>query len=195
MKLVTTRESASGRRVPRRLIAPFAAIVVAAVVLHGCDTLLDDGETIVLQPKEVTFRFEFSGDDLTAGQPVTVQSTQSIDLTSELQKDGYGKDEVVSAQVSSIQLRRVNPISFSLSSLSDFSLTIVGSSSGSTRIGSLATLPSGNSASLNLGTRAVESFVRQPSFRAVAEFTPGQLPAGDYVLTATVELRIEIEAL
>lgn len=171
------------------------AAVLAALVFYGCDTLLDDSETISLPPKSVTFRFEFSGEDVTAGQQVSVESINSVDMTAALDGDGYEKNEVVSAVVSSAVLRRVNPISFSLSSLSDFSLGLRGSTSGSTSVASLGTLPNGNSATLNLGTREVQSFVRQSSFSAVAQFTPGQLPDGDYVLTVTLELRIGVEDL
>ena len=179
------------RRTWRWWVAP--AVLLAAAVLYGCDTLTE-GETIALQPKEVTFRFEFNENQFTPGQPVTINARDAVDLGPELEDDGYGKDEVVSARITAAELRRVNP-QFSLSMLSDFSLRLV-SAGSETTVASQSSFSDGSTSSLQLGpTRDVENFVRQTSFSAEAQFTPGNLPDGDYVLTVTLELRIEVEGL
>jgi hypothetical protein len=179
----------------RRRIGLALAVAVSALVFYGCDTLTEGGETLVLQPKEVTFRFEFSGDDLSAGETVTVNSANVADLANALLADGYNKDEVVSAQVSSAEIRRVST-NFSLNELSDFSIELRASGLGAATVASGGSLPDQISASLDVGpTRDVESFVRQPSFSAVAEFDQSGLGAGDYVVSVTLEIRIEVESL
>ena len=168
----------------------------AALVFYGCDTLTETGETVVLEPPpEVTFRFEFSSDDLTPGETAIVSSVNSIDLTQELDAFGYEKDEVVFAQVSQASLSRLQPSGFRLSSIGGFSVRLVAGSSSAT-VASQGTLPNATSVELGLGpTTNVQTYVRQPSFSAVAEFVPSNLPADDYILTVTLELRIEIEDL
>ncbi|HEX7071647.1 MAG TPA: hypothetical protein VF190_12615 [Rhodothermales bacterium] len=179
----------------RRRIGLALAVASSALVFYGCDTLSEGGETLVLQPKEVTFRFEFSGDDLSAGQTVTVNSVNVADLADELLDDGYEKNEVVGAQVSSAEIRRVST-NYSLNELSDVSIELRATGLSAATVASASSLPNQTTASLNVGpTRDVESFVRQPSFSAVAEFSQSGLGPGDYVLSVTLELRIEVESL
>lgn len=169
---------------------------VAAAILQGCDTLVEGDETLILQPKNVTFRFEFSSDDLTPGTPIVVQAVQGADLGSALQADGYTKNDVVAARVTAVQLRRVNPLSFNLGALDGVVLRIQSQGLSSVGIGSLPNPPSTNNASMNLGpTRNVEQYVRQASFNGSLEFVPTALPADDYVLEAVVEITIEVEGV
>lgn len=174
-------------------IWPFGVFVAAAIFLYGCDTLLEDDETLILQPKNVTFRFEFSSDDLTPGQSIVIPSVQAADLGSALQADGYAKSDVVSARVTAVQLRRVNPLQFNLGSIDGVVLRVQSQGVSAVGIGSLADPPSSNNAPMNLGpTRNVEQFVRQTNFSATLEFVPTVLPADDYVLETVVELTIEV---
>lgn len=171
-------------------------VFAAALLLYGCDALVEGDDTLILQPKTVTFRFEFSSDDLTPGEAITVSAVQSADLGAALQGDGYTKDDVVSAQITEIQLRRVNPLQFNLGGIDNVVLRLQSQGVSSVSVGSIGDPPSSNSANMQVGpTRNVAQFVRQSSFTATLEFVPTGLPADDYVLETRVELSIEVEGV
>lgn len=191
-------KSACLMRGPRRLKPGLLALslLVSGGLFYGCDALLETPDTIVLQPKEATFRFEFDAGSVTTGNPVTLQSVGSFDFSGALSADGYTKGEVVAANISSVALRRTSPspLNFRLSGLSDVRVQLRATDVASIVVASRENLPEDTSASLSIVNRSVETFVRAPSFRAVIEFVPLQLdPSERYFLEVVLDVRIEVQ--
>ena len=173
-----------------------AALVVAALfALSGCDIATDPG-IFTLQEKRVTFRFEFASDGRTAGQEIEVQSTSSADLAAALLADGYTKGEVVGVTLLGVELSRVQPIGVNLSTLSNVSVSLTASGVSRSTIATAASLPNADDALLQVTNERVTGFITAPSFSSVLKVVPTSLkPNSDYVLTATLRLRVEVEGV
>lgn len=168
------------------------AAAVGLLIFSGCDTLEEGGLT--LQEKEKTFRFEFSSSQLTAGSPTDIASRNQVDLTEELRSDGFTTAEVVSAQVSSAEMERVQPIGVSLSFLSQSTLRLT-AGERTAEVASGSSFGSGSRANLTVQSgQDVTRFITAPVFRASLRVVPDQVPDNeDFVLTVTVRFRITVE--
>lgn len=88
------------------------ALLALMLVLTGCDDTSED-ETVIIgsdaDPVEVEFRFDsFSANDVTGESTITLTSTNSDDLGSQIQAfAGASRGDVVSAEVQSVRLERL----------------------------------------------------------------------------------------
>ncbi|MFO8233606.1 MAG: hypothetical protein R6U20_13225, partial [Longimonas sp.] len=88
-------------------------LLVVALLLVGCDDTGTEGDTIIIgsdaDPVEFEFEFEpFSADDVSSEGTITLTSTNTDDLGSQIQEfAGASRSEVVSAEVRLVQLERL----------------------------------------------------------------------------------------
>ena len=179
-------------RLHPRLSVYWAAAVL--LVLSGCDVIADN-PSIALS-HSATFRFEFSSDGRSAGEPFEVRSTSSVNLADDLLADGFTKGEVLSASVTSVEISRTQPIGVHLSTLGDVSLGLTATGVARTTIARSASLPDSDDGQLAVQNASITAFVTAPSFSGVLTIDPASLRANsNYVLTTTVRLRVEVEGV
>lgn len=173
-----------------------AVVVLAAVavIVGSCDAV-STPEPIELQPKTVSFRFEFDSQGVSPGATTQAPSQASVDLGPEILSDGFDKGEVLSATVSSVELERVNPTNVNLNFLQEAQLAFTASGVSTQTVSQSSSLPDSRAASLPVGNGNVTAFVVAPSFRAELTVVPQTVPDGGWVLRANVTVRIEVEGV
>lgn len=179
-------------RISRTLVL---GLVAMALVLASCD-VVNPTEAIVLQEKQVTFRFEINPAGVSPGESIQVTSEESADLGPVLEADFYTKSDVLTATVTRVELERINPTSIDLSILEEAVLAVTTSSLSAKNIGSATSLPASRTASLAVSSSPdVTSYVKAPSFRGALTIVPRTVPSGSFVLRTTVSFRIEVEGV
>lgn len=88
---------------------PLGMLLVVALLLVGCDDTTTDIIGSDADPVEVEFEFEpFSADDVSSEGTITLTSTNTDDLGSQIQAfAGASRSDVVSAEVRLVQLERL----------------------------------------------------------------------------------------
>ena len=164
-------------------------------MLYGCDSLVDGGETVFLQPKSVTFRFEFPSESVSPNTEASVPSAASVDLGPLVAQDGYTKSNVISVQIESAELRRRQPPNVNLNFIRDVEVFLQGPGGGAVSVATLGSPPAATSGNLQVtGGRDVATQVTGQNFSARLDFVPTNvLPDEDYELEVTLRLRIEVE--
>lgn len=185
------RKSATGRTAWGLLAGILAVLLLAS----GCDTL-DTGSTpITLPPKEVTFRFELSADDLAAGQTATIPSLTTQDITELLRQDGFTKAEIISAGVRQATLRRVQPLNVDLGFLQEVALQVTAEGLPAVTVAA-ATNPSGNRVELTADAdQEIGAYLARPAFGTALRLTPEQVPDEQFVFEVTLTLRVQVEGV
>lgn len=172
-----------------------AVLLYVGVASSGCDTLAPR-EPIVLPEKRVTFRFEFNSAGRSVGEPLEVVSNASADLADDLAREGFTKAEIISATVLSVELVRILPVGVNVSFLSEAGLALRSTGVARRTIARSTALPNDHRATIPVVDAGVTSYVTRPSFEAVLTGIPASLrPNEQYVLEATVRLRIEVEGV
>ncbi len=179
---------------PIRRTGVLVLLAAASLFVVACDTV-SAPEPIELQPKTVSFRFEFDSDGVSPGEETQALSQASVDLGPELLSDGFNKGEVLAATVSSVELERVNPTTVNLDFLDEATLAFTASNVSTQTIAQSSSLPNSRTGSLSIGNQTVTAFVVAPEFRATLTVVPGTLPDAGWVLRANVTLQIEVEGV
>lgn len=189
------REATTTNALQKRSILWILGVAGAALVLYGCDTLVDGGETIFLQPKQVTFRFTVASEQLTPNSAVTLPAVAAVDLGTLVSQDGYTKADVVSVRIENAVLRRRQPLAVNLGFLRNVDVSLHAQAGSPVSVATLASPPADNMASLQVVSgRDVAAQVTGQSFSARLQFVPiTVLPNEDYELEVTLDLRIEVE--
>jgi len=176
---------------PRGVVVLLATV---AIVIASCDAVTDPG-AITLQSKTVSFRFEFTADDVSSGDLIDVQSEGSVDLGPELLNDGFTKGEVLSATVTSVELERISPTNVNLNFLEQASIDFSASGVSARTVAASTSLPDSRTANLSVSSGDVTAYVVAPSFQAVMRVVPETVPPAGWVLRANVTLRIDVEGV
>lgn len=177
-----------------QLVCAVALVLMVAISTSSCDAIIEPRPVDL--SATTSFRFEFSTQGVTPGQTLQVQSEESANLQSELDRFGYTKAEVISATVTSVELERINPTSIDLSVLDEALLAFSASDVSTKNVASSESLPGSRTANLQVGTSSdVTSFVTAPSFRGSLTVVPNTVPQGGFVLRATVTFRIQAEGV
>jgi hypothetical protein len=185
------RRKRTYRPCPRGLVGLLAAVMI---LMASCDAVTAP-EPITLQSKTVSFRFEFTGDGVSPGDLVDMQSEGSIDLGPELLDDGFTKGEVLSATVTSVELERISPTNVNLNFLEEASIGFSASGISARTVAASTSLPDSRTANLSVSSGDVTAYVVAPSFQAVMSVVPETVPAAGWVLRANVTLRIDVEGV
>jgi hypothetical protein len=90
----------------------------------------------------------------------------------------------------------VQPIGVNLSDFDEASLSLLASGAAARTVASSSSLPASDDANLQVVSSVATSFVTAPNFSGELTVVPTSLrESADYVLTATVRLRIEVEGV
>ena len=164
-------------------------IVSLAVLLTACDTLTEP-EPVVLDAA-TTFEFRFTVSGSGAVGPVT--SEEAADIGSQL--EGFAKGEILAAEVTSVEIRRIQPVGQTLADLlTGAEVQVTTSGTDAATIATATSFPAQTRASLPPQAGVdVGRFLRASQFRA--RFVPQGLPSGEYVFETSLEFRIEVEGL
>lgn len=177
--------STSGRR--RLGVALFGCLLVLA----ACDTVAP--EPITLPVRDVTFEFAFRSDTLGGGE-IVVASANRANLAGQL--EGFSKEEILAAEVVSVELERIEPPLTNLDALltsAALELTVDG---GAPRtVGTASSLPADFEADLTPSGGDVGAVLRAPSFGARLRLVPRTLPDDRFEFQVRVALRIEVEGV
>lgn len=175
--------------------------LLLAIALVGCDS--GGADTIVLQPKEVTFEFPtFDQNDVDNGE-VRLNATAGDYLANALRADGFSKDEVVSAEVSRVELARRSLGSaqhVEAAKVFDFlvnaELHLTGSGGPITIANKSSFDPSQARTEMNLVNREVTPLVTSSSpFGARLDFTVSDVGSESFRVAVVVTFRIEVEGV
>ena len=175
-------------------IALLFGLLVAPLVLTSCD-LASAGNTLILNadsavPPVVRHRFEYTQDDAAESGEVEVLSMiESDDLGEILTTNGVNRNQVVSARVDSVRVRRVSAPALTAADL------YLGVDASGPRIAQVQ-FSSGSMSEVDRTTRTVTGAVKGGEDTVFARFDvddPGNIPPGGSVVRATVYYRIEAE--
>lgn len=177
-----------------RILAVF--FVAAALFIAGCDSAVDD--TIVLQPKTVTFDFpDFSADDVEGGV-IELPSEAAQDLSDELRTDGFSREEVVSAELTEVEVRRIGPASQAklLPFLNEIELSLDAPGQSLTTVGTSSEFdPTAGSTLLNPTDSDVGDFVQAESMDAELRLDVDTFEDDPPRLDARLTFVIEVEGV
>ncbi len=172
------------------------SVFVALVLLSSCDTL-DTGsdDSILLNTTIEELCFEFSG--ITAGQAASAlaNAEDSIDLGPFLDGQNFDKSDILSAEVTSAQLRMIFPIEASLSAIRDVSLQLTSGGGNTVQVASAASLGDTRRASLTTAPTDIGNLAASSSFRAALSFEGATSISEDVVIEGEIVIRVEVAGL
>lgn len=168
---------------------PLALVVAALLFVSGCDAVVE-GNRVVLQPRDLTLRFELS--NLAQDIGGTVQSIGTVSFAGNL--DGFQLADVVSARVTEARISRISPIGSGngvQELLRDAQITLVGG--GSVIVANLAAGTSTATVQTMSVTRSeVASITQSPSFIGRMQYTPrANRTSAVFEVTLTFVLEVE----
>lgn len=179
----------------RRRLPLFALLLLLG--LAGCDTV-DSNEPVVLFADVDVFRFTFEADAIDANSPAVLTADAEVDLAAFLRQQGFTKDEVISATVSSARLEIIFPVSETADFMDEAILLLDADGLPTLEVAEQTSFPSDND-EVTLTVRSgrdVADYVQAPTFTSVLRIDPARLEAGeDYELVAVLRLRIEVEGV
>ncbi|MEX2400536.1 MAG: hypothetical protein WD423_07165 [Rhodothermales bacterium] len=176
-----------------RLAAPLAAILLGSMlVLAGCDTI---GTESVTLRKDVNFRFEFSTEGREAGTAFNVDAVGTVDFGEVIAPEGFTTDEIIAVNVHSVSVQRVTPVGTNLDAFDRIALALVASGVPTRTVAELEPVPSSREATLPIVRSDVTQLAVQPSFRGRLTVVPAATPTEQYVLTARMEVVVEVEGV
>lgn len=186
----------------RTLSSLLLSSIAFVFVLAGCDAT-GSQETVILNedlpvPPTVEYEFRYTSENVSnEGQRVEVVSNGSDNLGSILSENGFSRDDIVSARVDSVSLRRLSSPSATevrpkvFDYLSGVAL-FLGTDASGTRIAERSPLPSEQQVSLPVATSNVTADLEGGSKKAFLRLdASGEVPEEDFV-EATVYYRIEV---
>ena len=172
-------------------------LLAAGLVLTSCD-LASAGNTAILSanstsPPTVRHRFEYTEDDVTEGQAEVVSSIQSDDLDAILADNGFSRSDVVSAQVDSVQVKRLSTGTLSGADLylgTDESVPVIARVEFDD--------PEAETPARDNTSRTVTGAVKSEQKRVFAQFDvedPSDIPPSGGRVQAKVYYRLEVEGV
>lgn len=176
----------------QKYLAMCCVFVLAALVLSACDTV--GPGTITLQ-KDLDFRFEFSTSGTDAGEELDINASGSINFDDVLAAEGFSKGDIIRVEVRSVQLDRIAPPGTMLDVFERLAFSVTASGSTVPTIAEIEDPPSSRDADLSLRVTDITQAVRQPTFRGRLTVVPRSSDAEEYVLTATIDLAVEVEGV
>lgn len=178
----------------KQLVTVLLPLTLMLAFVSGCDTIEDSGTRPVLD-EEVTLRFEIDASAFEAGEDLTVQSANEIDLEGRL--EGFAKGEIFSASVTEVELELLSPPGTNLQPLVN-SATVFLTASGlnAVQIGSDSSMPANFRKSLQtIATGDVGSYLAASSFRGRLGLNAGAAAPDDVVFLVHVAFRITFESI
>ena len=166
-------------------------LLLLLILIGGCDTLIEEDDPLFLLIEFDEVCFEVNS--ITDGGSVTISldNADLLDIGPFLTRENFTKDEVVSAEVTSANLRLVFPIEQDLNIISDARLTL----GGNTTVATATTFGASRSASLSLTGNNVASIVRGTNFQAGLSFTGEADISERVVIEGSITIQVEIEEL
>ena len=175
---------------------PLVVLVYLSILLltSGCDTLdLDPGQSIILTTSTGEICFRFTG--VSADGSKSILSVDSFDLGAFLEQEGFSKAEVISATVSSADMRLVFPLGESLDMLERATVSLRASGAGEVAVASASSFSDTRSTSLQVQSSNIGGIVRASSFQGVLEFDGAQTVSDDIEISVELDIRIEVEGV
>lgn len=169
-------------------------LLLIVVFVSGCDTIEEPGTRPVLD-HDVTLRFEIDQSAFEAGEELTVQSSNSIDLEGRLQ--GFSKGEIFSANITEVELELLSPPGTNLQPLvSSASVALTASGLNPVQVASDNSMPANFRKSLQSVTGSdVGSYLAASSFRGRLTLNAAGPASDDVVFLVHVSFRITFEAI
>lgn len=165
-------------------------MLLVLVVLPACD-FVGDEETLQLQ-KNVNFRFEFSTDG-SVGETMTVNAEETVNIDDVLFDEGYTRDEIATANIRSVSVERIQPVGTDLDVFDRIDFSLVASGVNVPTHATSSNLPSDDAASLSVSAPGVSEVLWRGVFGAEMSVVP--TIEEDFILDATVSLRIDVEGI
>lgn len=168
------------------------AVVLAALLMtaSGCDTAGAEGDdTLLLQPQDVTFRFQFDGGGSGAGRLVG-PSEQSVDLADVLPL-GYGTQDVRRVTVTEVILERIQPLD-ALSEYLEAATLAVDGVGEPQLVARLDDPPAARSAEMTISAASIGSSVIDQPFSGILQADLLSRDAPAYVFEVQMTIQIEV---
>lgn len=172
-----------------RRTLPLTTLLLFSLLLSSCDAVVE-GNRVVLQPRDLTLRFELS--NLTPDVQGQVQSVGTVSFAGNL--DGFQPADLVSARVTEARISRISPIGSGngvQELLRDAQITLVG---GGTVI--VANLGAGTSTatvqSLTVTRSEVAAIAQSSTFFGRMLYTP-RISRASAVFEVTLTFVLEVE--
>lgn len=177
----------------RHLVARrVALLLVCALVLAGCDTI---GTESVTLRKDLDYRFEFSTEGREAGTAFNVDAVGSINFGEVIAPEGFTTDEIIAVNVHAVSIQRVTPVGTNLDAFERISLALAASGITTRTVAEIESTPSSREATLSIVRSDVTQLAVQPSFRGQLTVVPAATRTEQYVVTAKMELVVEVEGV
>lgn len=195
----------STRRPPAAVLLPARVRAIALLtfaslllVLSGCDTT-GGGETeiIVLPLVEVDFRYAVEPNRADDANSLTVEAEETLDLNAFLE-GGFTRDDIVTVSITSVNVEVVNASDPNRRNLNDFLNRITvrlenTSTEAEASVASLGAIPGTRDAQLEVTQANVTDLVTGRGFTSALEMAISDNRFADYIVSATLELRIEVQ--
>lgn len=173
------------------MIARFVLLFLLAGSVAACDAVAP--EPVTLPTKTVSFRFVFHSDTLGTG-PFEVRSSSVVDLEGAL--DGFGKEEILEAEVVGLELERIEPPLVALDAIAEaLAVRLTAPGEAERTIGEVRSPPSAPRVTVTPASVDVAALLRASAFGAVLHVDPQSLPSDRYELSAELRLRVVVEGL
>jgi len=168
---------------------PLALVAVALLFVSGCDAVLE-GNRVVLQPRDLTLRFELTS--LAQDIGATAQSVGTLSFSGNL--DGFQLSDIVSARVTEARISRISPIGAGngvQELLRDAQITLV--AGGSVVVANLgAGTSTATVQTMSVSRSDIAAITRSPSFIGRMQYTPKvNRAAAVFEVTLTFVLEVE----
>ncbi|GIV59492.1 MAG: hypothetical protein KatS3mg043_0581 [Rhodothermaceae bacterium] len=177
--------------------------VLALLLLTGCDSVGEEGGTIVLRPevsedaegRDISFRFVSDG--FPVGQLRDVSCDCEVDLGPFLQDQGFSKADLVSARLESARLVMLFPIDEQFDFLDQAILKFEADGLSATEVANRSGFPAAREATLNvLPNRDVTAFLTRNDFEVILQINARELvPSEEYEMALVMTFRLEVEGL
>ena len=170
-----------------------ALLALAPLALAACDpTVGGGGETVSLSPRTRTATFDFACDSRAAGQSVSLTSGGTMTFAEPGNLDGFQPADILSATVTGVTLRRDIPSGLNLGVLlSGVTVSLIGAQT--VAVGTSATLPASNMASMTASGSDVAAVLRGAPFRARIDGTVVTPRNDECRIEATMTFRVVVK--
>ena len=181
----------------------FLTLILATLVLSGCDTDSLGGDSVFLThtiSEDVDgddVIFSFSSGDIQEGRLVDLSCGCTLDVEAFLNDQGFTKAELVSATVQSARIVMLFPTSEQLDFLDEAILKLGATGASDTEVANTTNLPATREVNLQtLSNRDISSYLERPGFEPILQINAGDLTDGeDYELSVILTVRMELEGV
>ena len=174
-----------------RVFTVLLSVVVLSLSTAGCDTTsTGEGENVILQPQEVTFRFQFEGGQADGSGSLTVSSEGAASLE-DLLPLAYAPEDVQRVTITEVALERIQPLE-NLSDFlrrADFAVDGVGDPQV---VASLGDPPPSRRSEMSLSRAGIGDLVTDQPFRGVLQAVLLEPDLTSYVLEVQMTIQIQV---